>query len=166
MNQLISLNKRSQGLTLIELLVTLSLLSILFFFSTLLTHSFYKKNQFQIISDEIKMAIYTAKMQALMTRDTLVLTPLSGEGDWSHGMLLFVDNGTHHFIPNDPLLHQWHWASPDIQISWHGFQSKNYLLFAADIRRSTTNGYFMIKNNLHQQVKLIINRVARVRQIN
>ncbi len=133
------------------------------FFSVPFAQSFYKKNQLQQVADEIKTAIHTAKMQALLRHDKLVLSPLTGFTDWSKGMLLFVDNAKHHYSQKDKLLHEWHWTPKGIQVSWHGFQSKDYLLFATDLSCSTTNGYFMIKNNL-QQVKLVINRVGRVKQ--
>ena len=142
----------------------MALLGIIVLFSEPFAQSFYKKNQLQRVADEIKIAVHTAKMQALITNDRLVLSPLLGFTDWSEGMLLFVDNIKHQYSKNDKIIHEWHWNLKGVHVSWHGLQSKDYLLFATDLSCSTTNGYFMIQNTLQQQVKLILNRVARVRQ--
>lgn len=154
--------KPSAGFTLLELLLCLSLLGIIAFFSLPYTPSLYKQNQLQTVTAEIKSAIHTAKMQALVVGKTLALTPLPDADDWSEGMLLFVDNAKHQYTPHVKPLYEWHWKSAGTHVSWHGFQSKDYLLFATDLRSSTTNGYFVIKN-AQQQAKLIINRVGRVR---
>ena len=152
------------GMTLIELLVSLSLLAILLFFSLPFAPSLYNKNQLQVVTDEVSSAIHFAKIQALLTGDVLVLSPLSGgRNDWSHGMLLFVDNPKHQYMSDDKLLHEWHWNSNVVRVFWHGFQSDEYVLFAADISHSTTNGYFIIKNDT-KQLKLVVNRLGRVKK--
>jgi type IV fimbrial biogenesis protein FimT len=101
-------------------------------------------------------------MQALAKGKTLTLTPLPNTNDWSKGMLLFVDNSKHQYTYNTEPLYEWHWKSADTDVSWHGFQSKDYLLFTTDLRSSINNGYFLIKNT-QEQIKLIVNRVGRVR---
>lgn len=152
----------SGGLTLVELLVTLSLLSIVLCCSLPLAPSLYKKNQMQMIVDNVKGAIQVAKMQALISGDTLALTPIGGAGDWSDGMLLFVDNVKHQYSSETRLLYQWHWKSVGVDLAWQGFQSRNYLLFAPDMSSNATNGYFIITN--HQlQAKLVVNRFGRVK---
>ncbi len=154
--------KPSKGFTLLELLLTLSLISTITFLSLSYAPSLYKKNQLQTVSTEIKSAIHTAKMQALAKGKPLTLAPLSNTNDWSKGMLLFVDNPKHQSTPNTEPLYEWHWKSAGTDVFWHGFQSKDYLLFTTDLRSSMTNGYFVIKNT-QQQIKLIVNRVGRVR---
>ena len=150
--------KLFKGFTLLELLLCLSLVSLIAFFSLLYTSSLYKKNQLQTVTAEIRNAIHAAKMQAFIIGKPLALTHLPHTKDWSEGMLLFVDNAKHQCVQP---LYKWHWKS-GIEVSWHGFQSKDYLLFATDLRSSMTNGYFVIRN-AQQHVKLIVNRVGRVR---
>ena len=153
------------GFTLIELLASLTLLVIVLFFSLPQTSVLYKKNQMRLISDGVKEAIQTAKIQALLLNESLVLAPLSGTNDWSQGLMLFADNSKHQFIPGMKLLYEWHWPSSGVNIVWHGFKSEYYLIFAPDIRHNATNGYFMIKNTA-QQVRLIVNRLGRIKQEN
>ena len=158
-------DKRAEnGLTLIELLISLSLLAIVLCFSLPLAPTLYKKNQLQLLSDELSGAIHFAKIQALVTGDVLALTRLPGTTDWSSGMMLFVDNAKHHYTPDVKLLHEWHWSFVGMDVSWHGFQSDDYLLFATDISHNTVNGYFLITTPLQPKVKLVVNRLGRIRR--
>ena len=116
-----------------------------------------------MIRDEVRGAIHFSKLQALIKGNDLVLTHLPGTDDWSSGMLLFVDNGQHVYTHDTRLVHQWYWHSAGIHLEWHGFQSKDYILFTPDIISSTLNGTFVITNTL-QQVKLIMNRLGRIRE--
>lgn len=156
-------NKTVAGFTLLELLLCLCLAGIITFFSLAYTPSLYKKNQLEAVTADIKSAIHTAKLQALVTGKTLALTHLPDAKDWSEGMLLFEDNPKHQYTPNINPLYEWRWKSKGMLISWHGFQSKDYLLFATDLNSSVTNGTFDIQGN-GQQVTLVVNRVGRVRK--
>lgn len=152
------------GFTLMELLLCLSLIAIIGFFSLTYIPSLYKKNHLEAITADIKTAIHTAKLQALVMGKTLALTRIPDAKDWSQGMLLFVDNDKHQFTSDIKPLYQWHWKSTGTHVSWQGFSSRDYLLFATDLNSSVTNGSFKIQNN-GQQVKLIVNRVGRVREV-
>jgi len=152
-----------RGFTLMELLLCLCLISIIGFFSLTYLPPLYKKNHVEAISADIKTAIHAAKLQALVMGKTLVLTRLPDTKDWSRGMLLFEDNANHQFTPDIKPLYQWHWKSTGTHVSWHGFRSSEYLLFATDLNSCVTNGFFTIQNN-GQLVKLIVNRVGRVRK--
>jgi prepilin-type N-terminal cleavage/methylation domain-containing protein len=153
---------QEKGYSLIELLTCLSLLAILLSFTVSVT-SLYKKNQLQTITDDIKKAFQFAKMQALISGKTLLLAPLPPSKDWSAGMVLFVDPGNHQYTSDIKPLQKWQWHFTGITITWHGFQSRGYLLFTPDINSSTLNGYFIIKNSI-QQIKLVINRIGRIKQ--
>ena len=147
----------SHGFTWIECLLTLSIFSILLWFSIPFATSLYQKNQMQVIQDDIKSAIRFAKMRALMDGKNEVLMPLSSSHDWSRGMQLRVDKTTQ-------TLFEWHWPSSSIHVSWHGFLSNHFLYFSADINQSATNGYFLIQSPQQPVIKLIINRLGRVRK--
>ena len=155
----------SAGLTLIELLVSMVIFAIVLCCSFSFSPSVYKKNQLQMVTDEVKGAIHFAKIQSLLTGDILALTRIPGSNDWSEGMLLFVDNGKHQYGPDVKLLHEWHWQLSGVHIIWQGFQSKEYLLFSPDIGSNAVNGYFIIKNHMQQQAKLIVNRLGRIKEV-
>ena len=156
--------KITLGLTLLELVVSLSLFAILLCLSFSFAPSLYKKNKLQVVSNEVKGAIQHAKLQALLTGETLVLARLPGAREWSSGMVLFVDNGSHQCTSVTKILHEWHWHSSEIQDSWHGFQSQDYLLFSPDMSRNTVNGSFEITNSIKQKIKLVVNRLGRIKE--
>ena len=155
--------KTSFGFTLIELLASLLLLGVIFFLSFGLAPSLHHKNQLQIMVDELKGAINTAKLQSLITGDALALTHLPDSDNWADGLLLFIDNNKHQYTSGEVLFHEWHWKSLGFHIEWHGFQSKEYLIFSSDIWKSTINGYFEIVTPMNQKVVLVVNRLGRVR---
>ncbi len=150
------------GFTLLELLISMFVITIITFFALPNTSALYKKNQLQTVTAEIQKAIQTGKIQSLSRGESLVLAPISNSKDWSKGMLLFVDNVKHQYTPEVKLVYQWKWNSTGVSVSWQGAQSNNYLLFTADLKSSITNGTFIVGNNI-EQVKLIVNRLARVR---
>lgn len=156
-------NNYFKGFTLIELLICLSILSIVCLFSLPFLSSFYQHNQLQVRQDEVKAAIRFAKMQSQITQESLLLVPIDNSDNWSYGMRLLVDNPQHRYIPQMRVLHEWHWDSGKIQIHWHGFQSKRYLLFSENPRNNAVNGYFLMQTNQNFVVKLIINRLGSVR---
>ncbi len=132
-------------------------------FSIPALYSLHQKNQVQVIQDDIKSAIRFGTSEALISGNNLILTPLKNSNDWSDGILLFVDNTKHRYTPDVKLLREWRWQSPNVRVIWQGFQSNNYLLFSSDISQNAMNGYFEISSKTQQPVKLVINRLGRVR---
>ena len=149
----------TSGFSLLELLIGFSLLAIILCFSLPFAPSLYKKNQLQIITDQINEAIRFAKIQTILTGDRLILTHLGDKKDWSEGVGLFVENSKHQ--PTAKSLYEWRWPSSGVHITWQGFQSKDYLLFTPDITSSAVNGFFIISNSMQQRKKLVVNRLGR-----
>lgn len=152
-----------RAFTLIELLISLSLLAILLFFTIPFESSLHQKNQIQVIQEEIKSAVRYAKTQALISGNTLILTPSNDSNDWSDGMRLFKDNAKHQYTSKDAVIHAWHWNSSGIQVTWRGFQSNHYLLFSTDVSKNAVNGSFLIESNAKYAAKLVINKLGRVK---
>lgn len=157
-------NVHKNGFSLIELLISLSLLSIILCICLPSVPALSKKNQLQVASNDIKSAIHFSKFQALATGNNLLLIPLPGENDWAKGMLLMVDNAQHAYNSEAKKIHEWHWNHLGTQVTWRGFQSMNYLLFKSDISTSAVNGYFIIQNVSQKKIKLVVNRLGRVRE--
>lgn len=153
-----------RAFTLVELLLGLSLLGILLFFTLPFESSLHQKNQVQVIQDDIIAAVRYAKTNALTRGKNVILTPLVNSHDWSDGMMLFIDNATHRYTPDDKLLHEWHWPSTEIHVSWKGFQSSHYLLFSADATQNSVNGSFLINGNSKHAVKIVINKLGRIKK--
>ena len=152
----------AKGLTLIELLISLSILAVLFCFAYPLTPSLYGKNQLQVVCADIKNAVLFAKLQAQLRGERLILAPVSETCNWALGMRLFVDNPKHRYTSEDSLLREWHWHTNGLQIRWRGFFSTDYLLFAQDMNHNAVNGSFLIQNSV-QRITLFVNRLGRIR---
>lgn len=155
--------KQAVGFTLFELLISLSIVSIVCLFALPYWSSFYQNYQLQVRQHEIQQAVRFAKMQAQLMHQSLLLVPIDGRDDWSFGMRLLVDNAQHRYTPEALVLHEWHWHHSMMTIRWHGFQSNGYLLFANHIRNYAVNGYFLMQTHQGRVVKLIVNRLGDVR---
>ncbi|MBK8187012.1 MAG: GspH/FimT family pseudopilin [Cellvibrio sp.] len=85
----VRLLKASQGLSLIELLVTLSIISILLFVGLPSLSDIIKKNQLDTSTQDLLTAIQTTRTLAVMQHKRAVL---KANSDWSQGWELFIDD--------------------------------------------------------------------------
>lgn len=153
------------GFTLIELLIYSAVLCILLVLSVPLSLDLYQKNRAEIIAGEIENAVRFARNLAFKNDAPMTLNPLSDSGDWSQGMVLFVDNPQHHLTAQDKIIHQWQWNYSGVQVSWKGFRSSHFITFSPILRQSTANGHFNIATSSHYQKQLVVNRLGSVRQL-
>lgn len=154
--------EKTKGFTLLELLICLSIMAIIGFFSLSSWRCFQESNEIRIRESSIKEAILYAKQQSFILKKKLVLAGLHN-GDWSTGLILFIDKGDHHYVSSEQLIRQWQWSSTLVHVHWKGFYSKEYLLFAPDFRQSALNGQFEISGEEGGSVILVVNRLGRVR---
>lgn len=146
------------GLSLLETLMALLILSILFAFGMSNLLNSYSKNQDEVIAKDILQAIQFAKMQALTHGKTVTLAPIEKDGDWSQGMRLL----THDKL----VIREWQWHHfGNHQVRWRGFESLNYLRFTPDLLSRSANGQFVIQHDAKHQIKVVVNRLARARMI-
>ncbi len=156
--------RRSLGLSLIEVITALAIFGILCGYGLLFTPALHKKNQVEVIADEIRQAIQYAKIEALTNARTITLAPLSENDDWSMGMRLFIDNDSHRLTTDAELIREWRWHNCCVKVNWQGFESDRYLRFSPDLIGRGANGHFMIHDHMKHQINLAINRIGRVRQ--
>lgn len=147
-------HKNTAGLALLELMGVLAIMAVVFCASIPLWTDLFKKNQSDIVVNQIKNAIQTAKIQALLRGEPIILSKLQGTDDWSKGMQLSTQE-------TQQALQEWYWK-PSISVEWQGFQSKTYLRFSPVLRENITNGQFIIRN-VNQQIRLIVNRLGNVK---
>jgi prepilin-type N-terminal cleavage/methylation domain-containing protein len=149
--------KSHSGWTLIELVIVVAIISVVTLICVPMFSTIKQNNQRQIIEHDLTQGIHAAKVYALTSKMKVWLTHLPGEESWSSGMVLMAQDGA-----KSKPIHTWHWSAEDFTVLWHGFQSRELLLFTQDLQHSALNGYFLIKNQL-VTTKLIINRLGRVR---
>ncbi|PJD90631.1 MAG: hypothetical protein CK424_08120 [Legionella sp.] len=146
---------RMQGFSLLEVLIVLFLIALIGSFGVPFGSNWYQTQVCFIMTQDIKQAIHQAIEDATRLNEPLKLMPIMNE-NWSSGLVLRVERTSNQH-------HQWQWKASGYQVHWHGFQSKDYLRFAPDLNQSALNGYFMIENQAHHGMKIIINRLGRVR---
>lgn len=151
-------SKKTSGMTLVELLVCLTIIGVLFSFASPFGPTLYKKNQLQVITDQIKSAIRYAKLQAIIHGEHVILSYRPNTKEWSSGIALY----TEHPHALKTLIHEWTWPTSGCHITWQGFQSNQYLRFAPELSESAVNGTFIIELAQQKSTKLIINRIGRV----
>jgi Tfp pilus assembly protein FimT len=105
------------GFTLFESLVYLAVLTILLSFSIPLSHFFYQKNEVEVVAGDVINAILYARNIALKEGTPVTLNPFPISKDWSSGMVLFVDNSSHHYSENDKIIHQWQWRHKGVRVT-------------------------------------------------
>ncbi len=152
---------KQRGLSLLELVAGLVILSILFFLCLPFGLSFLQSNQLEVVKDELTAAVQYARTRALLEGHPLLLTPLTD--DWSLGMRLIVDNKKHHYLDKTQLIHEWRWTHQGIRVSWQGLHTNRYLVFAPDLKHSASSGHFIIQNENGKTLKLTLNRLGRIR---
>ncbi len=148
------------GLTLIELLISLALLSLLTCMSLAAGGMILHKNQLDVLENDISTAVRYARNRALLFNVPLSLSPLA-DSDWSEGMVLFADNKQHRYTKKDKIFYQWRWHHPGLRVSWYGFRSNHYLLFSPELKHTALSGHFTISNG-QQHRELVLNRYGHI----
>ncbi|KTC69285.1 Tfp type 4 fimbrial pilin related signal peptide protein domain protein [Legionella birminghamensis] len=154
---------RFRGFTLVESMICLTIILILMTIVSPLLKSNDQQIRLKACKQQLILALHFARNQALLSGKPLALRAEPDSGDWSKGMVLFFDNASHQFETN-LLQHQWHWNCRNIAIKWHGFQSSQYLVFAATPMQAVASGRFELSSET-QGIDVIINRLGRIRDL-
>lgn len=151
------------GLTLIELLLCLGLLTVLLVAGLGFGSQFLAKRQALILEKQLVSVVQYSRHWAQVFHQDVTLNPLAGQNDWSKGMVLFVDNSSHHYSSQVKLIHQWYFNQNRLlRLVWHGFQADDYLMFSKETHRSTVNGHFLILSDGVVLKRLVVNRLGRI----
>ena len=112
---------RQHGLTLIELLVTLTSMTVLSVAATSLLPGFIQQNRIAAAFNDIVAAIHLARSEAIMRRRQVVLCPSTdgrtcgNSADWPQGWLLFASHDRER-DPDEPLLRVGNPLGPGIHL--------------------------------------------------
>jgi type II secretion system protein H len=150
------------GFTLVELLVVLSIMGLLLCCALPRFRAADASQNLTRVVNDLTHVIQFARYQSLLQGETLVLQPLDAQNNWSHGMRLVVREGSSTPPRVKKVLHEWHWNHRNMQLSWHGFQSRNYLIMDADLNRLAMNGHFLWNDGMGLLKKIEVNRFGRV----
>lgn len=160
--------------SLLELLWVVVILSILGLIALPLENKFLARHQVTIYAHEILEILQLARESAIRYGSVVSLCPsVDGQTcghNWRQGQILFLDkNGDVQLESHADVIRYWGQLPSNIQLSWHGFLSDNYLQFEPSGIGDRHNGHFVIcveSNGLQLQQMIIVNRTGRARLSN
>ncbi len=159
------------GFTLVELLLVLSILSILLGLSLPNFQTMYAQRQADVVIRKVSKAIQLARMSAIRTGKLVTLcrsdSGVECGGEWRDGIIVFSDRNGDRKINQDDVLQQLI-TFPGINgsLKWRAFQNRQYLQITNQGFTRYQNGNFTYcPNNGDASLarQLIINRTARIR---
>lgn len=149
------------GLTWVEALVTLAILSVLFSAGVSHWRGLQTKEAERRLFNDIERALVFARNQAFLRSETLVLRPRVASEGWSTGMVLELKSLTSD--GQSQTLHTWRWHAPGMCLTWHGFRGNDALVVDDSPAKLAMNGYFLLEKPGSDQIRWVVNRFGRIR---
>lgn len=167
-------SKRQTGLTLINLLTTLSISSLLMTTGIPAITQTYYQQRANSSYNELFTLIQFTRMQAVNYHTQVILCPTIDNthciNDWRQPLMIFVDNNSDEIKNNDEELLRVR-AKLDVQekIKWNASGSRRYLRFKSDGSTGNQNGrlsYCITIDNKLYSKQIIMYRSGRARRGN
>ena len=164
-------SKLVNGFSLIELLVTIAIVSILITIAMPSYRSFIQRYHMKTEVDKWLLVLNLARQAAISSGNIVTLCPSSNghscSKSWQNGAILFIDNNRDHVRDNTELLLQVVAKVKNKQvITWRAFQNRNYIQFQQNGFTWDQNGTFRVCANepsLKFNRALIVTRSGRIR---
>jgi len=164
------MNASSQSaFTLMELLISLSIIAILMAISFPAAHDFMTRTQDEILQAQLLRAIEIAKREARATHTPVALCQSNNQmtcaGNWQDGQLIFLDEQMDGVVHgNDQILTVMRTQSQHGSIHWRAFPGyRHYLLFLPTGFLHSDNGTFWHCHADKPIWAIIISKVGRTR---
>ena len=162
--------KNFNGVTLVELLTVVSIVSISIALASPSLNAFVQKNRITTQLNNLARAISLARGSAVTLNKVVTLcrsTHLKQcEGDWHLGMILFVDHNQDHIVNGkDYYLTKFEKFPKGDEIFWRAFRNKQYLQMSPLGFTRFQNGTFTYcpKEGLEYARGIILNAAGRIR---
>ena len=161
-----------QGLSLLELLLALLLLSVLLGMAMPGFSEVVQQQRIDLTARQLRQAIEVGRNAAITGNSMVTLcrsrTGDSCAGQWGDGVLVFVDYDTNGALDStDRVVRHFAFTEFDGAISWRAFRNRQYLQITAAGFTNYQNGNFTLcpaDGDRRLARQLIISRTARVRQ--
>jgi type IV fimbrial biogenesis protein FimT len=165
------MDRNAHGLSLIELLFTLLILSVLLTVALPSFSSIVAAKKSDLLMSRLQHAVELGKVTAITNTGTVTLckseSGIDCGGNWQDGMILFTDsNGDRKVDQDDKLIRYITFPEIDGTLSWRAFQNRQYLQFTPQGFTRYQNGSFIFcpRNQKAEFARqLVINRTARAR---
>jgi type IV fimbrial biogenesis protein FimT len=160
----------SRGVTLIELLIVVALISITMMIAAPSLSNFTSKNRITSHLNTLARAISLARQSAVTMNNVVTLCRSDNQnqcsGKWHDGMILFVDYNKDHIVNGaDYFIAKFGKFPKDDIIFWRAFQNRQYLQMIPQGFTRFQNGTFTYcpKEGLEHARGIILNTAGRVR---
>lgn len=160
------------GLSLVNLLITLSILGIITSFAIPGFSALINQQKAVSTINQLIGTLQFARLSALERGKTITLCPKANNTecgkDWSQGIIVFEDLNKNGVLePSEQLIRVAQFIPQGARLKWVSFGSNNYLRYANDGSTINQNGSFTFcpsnNDNLYARV-IIINRSGRPRR--
>ena len=163
--------KMQNGITLTELLITLSLCAIVMGISAPGLRHVVVKQQGEKTLNTIAKAISTGRTAAIRSGDTVTVCRSSDgnscSGSWDQGLIVFTDrNADRKINGSDQILQQVRFGAIDGIIRWRAFQNRQYLQINSRGQIMHQNGNFTYCPTSKEDAlvhQILINGTGRIR---
>ncbi len=160
-------NTNNWGVTLIECLYSLSILSVIALAAPPI-FNWRAEQQLQQTQAELRLLLSHARQSALQNNQRYTLCPLHQSGQcslpWAGPLSLFNDSNGNRRLDTDEQIIQTMQPNPEIVIHWRGTLPNHSLHFSAAGLTHLSNGTFVLCRPQGQRHQLIVvNRQGRIR---
>ena len=164
-------NTRSntRGFTLLELVITLSIASILCSITIPSFTQAIESNRANSIQSMMRKAIYTTRMLAITEKNITILCPI-GDGscgnDWNAGYMIFTDKNNDRVVnEQDRLIEYSQFKKSRFSISWRASAGRNFLRYTPTGIAREFGRFTLCHNNGDREFSrsIVINRQGRLR---
>ncbi|MCF6767746.1 GspH/FimT family protein [Thiotrichales bacterium 19S11-10] len=166
---------RQTGLTLIELLIILTILSLLILGGTINWGYYYAQHQNGVFSDQINVLLKMARAKSYQEHLPVVVCSSNdhencNQGQWHGELLIFVDHNRNKIYDGDDEIIKHEVTIPtSFYLTWSGFPKGDYIQFKTDKLLSNSNGTLGV---YHEKYKNLVKRAfvlsqgGMIRQVN
>ncbi len=164
--------KKVIGLTLFELLVALSLISVLVALAIPAFSHFVSRQRADADIRRVYQALHFSRVAAVDINAVVSLCPANEEGsscarDWAAGMIAFVDaNADGRRQPEERLLRYFAALADSSTLQWRAFGSRFFVRFRAEGAITSQNGSFTYcgaRNDARYARQVVVARTGRPR---
>lgn len=160
-------HKTTSGVTLIELMITITVISILVLLIPQLPAMLIKQ-RLHSNQNELRLLINRARLEALTRQQRITLCPLTSDNlcqpDWTGELAIFVDTNGNRRREEGELLLSKIQLQPTTVIRWSGMGRANSLHFSKQGVTFISNGTFNLCHpDYAETYRIIVNRQGRTR---
>ena len=165
MNQLL---RSKSGFTLVELLITLSIIALTLALS-LPKFSIFDKYSTERMARGVIQAVMFSRSSAIQTQKSVFICPSTNmqscDRNWSGKLAVYKDlNGDKLLDEDDEIIQQFDLSSEHSHLKWRSFQNKRYLELLPTGMSNYQNGTFTVcprNGDTHHAIPVILNVAAR-----